>query len=374
MASFWALCGFYEPSRIADGRGTAFIAPLFMWSYLMLAIVLFVNLLIAMFSSSYNTVSEDSDAEWKFLRVLKVKTYMQLDAWPTPLNLPGHLFDIFMAIFCRMKVGADDDSGEAKRNKGAQGERVLKGTYNFTARQAEAVEASAREKLHEVRAAETRLENRTMDQIMKLDQHVLDNEAKARGIEERVTKVAQNVCKLVEKPPQAESAQVIELAKQLSEVKTQLAAIAAANGTSSAVDSVAGALQGAGALYGAVTSPLRRGERRERGERGERGDRGEREERAESERPRQASPGRGGKNIFDEVGKHILPFFKVRCMCCTRPGGVMPPRFACVGGGRGHECATRFWRHAASSPNIAYAPRTRRSTPHASSSTSAAGA
>lgn len=61
MATFWALFGFYDPPSLAMGQRTTMMAPIFMWLYLMIAVVLFINLLIAMFSDSYSAISKNSD-------------------------------------------------------------------------------------------------------------------------------------------------------------------------------------------------------------------------------------------------------------------------------------------------------------------------
>lgn len=61
MATFWALFGFYDPPSLALGQGSTMVAPIFMWIYLMTSVILFVNLLIAMFSDSYATISKNSD-------------------------------------------------------------------------------------------------------------------------------------------------------------------------------------------------------------------------------------------------------------------------------------------------------------------------
>ena len=44
----------------------------------MIALVLYTNLLIAMFNETYQRVMDHSDEEWKMNRVLKVKSYAKL--------------------------------------------------------------------------------------------------------------------------------------------------------------------------------------------------------------------------------------------------------------------------------------------------------
>ena len=47
-----------------------------LWTYLLIALVLFVNLLIAMFSQSYSDVMTQADENWKMKRVMQVKSYI----------------------------------------------------------------------------------------------------------------------------------------------------------------------------------------------------------------------------------------------------------------------------------------------------------
>ena len=46
-----------------------------LWTYLLIALVLFVNLLIAMFAQSYAVVMTQADENWKMKRVMQVTSY-----------------------------------------------------------------------------------------------------------------------------------------------------------------------------------------------------------------------------------------------------------------------------------------------------------
>ena len=61
MATFWALFRFFDPPSLALSQESTMLAPVFMWVYLLIAVVLFINLLIAMFSDSYSIISKNSD-------------------------------------------------------------------------------------------------------------------------------------------------------------------------------------------------------------------------------------------------------------------------------------------------------------------------
>ena len=58
-----------------------------LWSYLLIALVLFVNLLIAMFSKSYEHVMAKADENWKMMRVLQVQSYITAHAATLTLTL-----------------------------------------------------------------------------------------------------------------------------------------------------------------------------------------------------------------------------------------------------------------------------------------------
>ena len=90
---FWALYGFFEPGELAAAPGSSSIAPFILWVYLMIALVLFLNLLIAMFNDTYRIVFNDADAQWKMSRVHKVKSYMRQYPAPPPLNVPMLLLE-----------------------------------------------------------------------------------------------------------------------------------------------------------------------------------------------------------------------------------------------------------------------------------------
>jgi transient receptor potential cation channel subfamily C len=68
---FWASFGLIELDSIdLDGikEFTRFWALLMFGTYSVINIVVLLNMLIAMMSNSYQTISERSDVEWKFAR------------------------------------------------------------------------------------------------------------------------------------------------------------------------------------------------------------------------------------------------------------------------------------------------------------------
>ncbi|KAL1520819.1 hypothetical protein AB1Y20_022381 [Prymnesium parvum] len=264
MATFWALFGFYDPAALALGQGTTMLAPLFMWVYLMISVILFVNLLIAMFSDSYSAISKNSDAEWWMSRVLKIKTYMALDPIPTPLNFPVKLYCVVRDLLCSRK-GPDKDedrkgdpidaSGPAAMAQSvlanrlrpscrrsstnfykprqppsllctASSDNTTIGTFKktdstdeltrgdhgkreshyggplnslFSARDAEVVEATAREKLLVSHIAEERVRNRQVEALDRLQSEMQDADVAISECRNAVVSLQHQVTKLDER-------------------------------------------------------------------------------------------------------------------------------------------------------------------------------
>ena len=73
--------------QVAGAPGSAIATPFFLWFYLLFALVLLINLLIAMFNSEYMEIMHNSDNEWKMSKVNKIYTYMAHYVVPVPFNL-----------------------------------------------------------------------------------------------------------------------------------------------------------------------------------------------------------------------------------------------------------------------------------------------
>ena len=106
FSPFWAIYGYVEPGSLAAGRGTAVVAPIAMWLYLIICLVLFVNLLIAIFNDTYSSVQAEKSQVWKMSRVLLVKLSMEGLPLPAPFNLPLIVFFLFrQLLFCLRNRG-----------------------------------------------------------------------------------------------------------------------------------------------------------------------------------------------------------------------------------------------------------------------------
>lgn len=64
---------------------------IFLMIYVVLGNVLLINLLIAVFSSTYQQVQENADQIWKFNRYKLVYEYVNVPLLPSPLSLLSYL-------------------------------------------------------------------------------------------------------------------------------------------------------------------------------------------------------------------------------------------------------------------------------------------
>ena len=72
---------------LAGAPGSAVATPLFMWLFVGLSLVLFVNLLIAMFNETYTSVQSQKSQEWKMQRCVLVEMFIKYPPFPAPLNI-----------------------------------------------------------------------------------------------------------------------------------------------------------------------------------------------------------------------------------------------------------------------------------------------
>jgi hypothetical protein len=82
-----------------------------MWIYTLIATVVLVNLLVAMFSDTYSRIKENSETEYCHLRYVFVYSYRHLtDPIPPPLNLPFSLWQLGRDLLGISDVGSGDAS------------------------------------------------------------------------------------------------------------------------------------------------------------------------------------------------------------------------------------------------------------------------
>ena len=96
MALFCALFGSFEIENFkADNEYIEFVGIFILILYLILAVIILINLFIAMLSNSYCIIQEDSDIEWKYSRVCLIISYSMYAPVPPPLNIIYRLYSYF---------------------------------------------------------------------------------------------------------------------------------------------------------------------------------------------------------------------------------------------------------------------------------------
>ena len=109
--------GYYHPGEVSGSPSSAFVAPALMWFYLLGVLVLFVNLLIAMFNEQYRTVMDNAREVQKMINVRDVMVYLVQYPIPAPFNVIALVFD-FPFMLCRLLTRASRRTG--KKGGGSQ--------------------------------------------------------------------------------------------------------------------------------------------------------------------------------------------------------------------------------------------------------------
>jgi len=87
-SSFFSLLwSLFEPFQGYDPRSSPHIYIIFLFFFLMMALVVLMNLLIAMLNYSYNKIKLEKDSAWKYIVSEIVYNYSCAPLFPPPLNL-----------------------------------------------------------------------------------------------------------------------------------------------------------------------------------------------------------------------------------------------------------------------------------------------
>ena len=77
----------------AKGVAGGPIGTSLLWLYTFMVQIVLINLLIAMMTETYESVKENADNEWRFIRVSTVNEAAAAAPIPPPLSLPFLLFE-----------------------------------------------------------------------------------------------------------------------------------------------------------------------------------------------------------------------------------------------------------------------------------------
>uniref|UniRef100_A0A8C5P9R7 Transient receptor potential cation channel subfamily M member 1 n=1 Tax=Leptobrachium leishanense TaxID=445787 RepID=A0A8C5P9R7_9ANUR len=146
----------------------AWLTPAIMACYLLVANILLVNLLIAVFNNTFFEVKSISNQVWKFQRYQLIMTFHDRPVLPPPMIIFSHLYIILKRICCRCRKGQEGDQDERDRGlKLFLNDEELKKLYEF---EEQCVEEYFQEKEDEqqssnderIRVTSERVENMSM--------------------------------------------------------------------------------------------------------------------------------------------------------------------------------------------------------------------
>ncbi|XP_075431986.1 transient receptor potential cation channel subfamily M member 1 isoform X6 [Ascaphus truei] len=146
----------------------AWLTPAIMACYLLVANILLVNLLIAVFNNTFFEVKSISNQVWKFQRYQLIMTFHDRPVLPPPMIILSHLYIILKRICCRCKKKREGDQDERDRGlKLFLNDEELKKLYEF---EEQCVEEYFQEKEDEqqssnderIRVTSERVENMSM--------------------------------------------------------------------------------------------------------------------------------------------------------------------------------------------------------------------
>uniref|UniRef100_A0A8D0HRZ9 Transient receptor potential cation channel subfamily M member 3 n=1 Tax=Sphenodon punctatus TaxID=8508 RepID=A0A8D0HRZ9_SPHPU len=110
----------------------AWLTPALMACYLLVANILLVNLLIAVFNNTFFEVKSISNQVWKFQRYQLIMTFHDRPVLPPPMIIFSHLYIIIIRLCCRCRKKSEGDQDERDRGlKLFLNDEELKKLYEF---------------------------------------------------------------------------------------------------------------------------------------------------------------------------------------------------------------------------------------------------
>uniref|UniRef100_A0A8C3VEE9 Transient receptor potential cation channel subfamily M member 1 n=1 Tax=Catharus ustulatus TaxID=91951 RepID=A0A8C3VEE9_CATUS len=109
----------------------AWLTPAIMACYLLVANILLVNLLIAVFNNTFFEVKSISNQVWKFQRYQLIMTFHDRPVLPPPMIIFSHIYIIIKRICCRCKKGDGDQDERDRGLKLFLSDEELKKLYEF---------------------------------------------------------------------------------------------------------------------------------------------------------------------------------------------------------------------------------------------------
>uniref|UniRef100_A0A672NQV8 Transient receptor potential cation channel subfamily M member 1-like n=1 Tax=Sinocyclocheilus grahami TaxID=75366 RepID=A0A672NQV8_SINGR len=171
---YWMIYGEVFADSIDHGKKLppcipgAWLTPAIMACYLLVANILLVNLLIAVFNNTFFEVKSISNQVWKFQRYQLIMTFHDRPVLPPPLIIFSHIYIVLKRLCCRCRKKQEGELDERDRGlKLTLSLEELKSLYEF---EEQCVEEYFREKEDEaqssnderIRITSQRVENMSM--------------------------------------------------------------------------------------------------------------------------------------------------------------------------------------------------------------------
>ncbi|XP_010636524.1 transient receptor potential cation channel subfamily M member 1 isoform X2 [Fukomys damarensis] len=129
----------------------AWLTPALMACYLLVANILLVNLLIAVFNNTFFEVKSISNQVWKFQRYQLIMTFHDRPVLPPPMIILSHIYILIMRLRSRFRTRREGDQEERDRGlKLFLSEEELKRLHDF---EAQCAQEHFREKEEEQRSS-----------------------------------------------------------------------------------------------------------------------------------------------------------------------------------------------------------------------------
>uniref|UniRef100_UPI003AAB0598 transient receptor potential cation channel subfamily M member 1-like n=1 Tax=Centroberyx gerrardi TaxID=166262 RepID=UPI003AAB0598 len=208
----------------------AWLTPAIMACYLLVANILLVNLLIAVFNNTFFEVKSISNQVWKFQRYQLIMTFHDRPILPPPLIIFPHIYIVLKRLCCRCKrkhEGEQDD-----RDRGLQlvlNAEELKSLYEF---EEQCVEEYFREKEDEeqssnnerIRVTSERVENMAM-RLEEVNEREHSMKASLQTVDLRLTQIEEfsnRMLNAVEKLAGIDRAELVRTRSSICEPSTLL--------------------------------------------------------------------------------------------------------------------------------------------------------
>uniref|UniRef100_A0A8C5WV12 Transient receptor potential cation channel subfamily M member 1 n=1 Tax=Laticauda laticaudata TaxID=8630 RepID=A0A8C5WV12_LATLA len=179
----------------------AWLTPAIMACYLLVANILLVNLLIAVFNNTFFEVKSISNQVWKFQRYQLIMTFHDRPVLPPPMIIFSHLYILIVRVCCRWKKHKEGDQDERDRGlKLFLSDEELKKLYEF---EEQCVEEYFREKEDEeqssnderIRVTSERVENMSM-RLEEVNEREHFMKASLQTVDLRLSQLEDTSCRI----------------------------------------------------------------------------------------------------------------------------------------------------------------------------------